>query len=162
MKLLSISVLLKMGVVSLLFTVFSWNFAHPSIKKFLSSDTILVKTAGQKELEDYPSVTFCAQENRTFSGWKIKNKQFKSVYQPPLELFCSNTTTVPDVMKCIEENTFSLNETIRTSNWNPSTNVGTDDALWNEDNSELFYQGGALCFYIICIIIVNDNFSLDV
>ena len=58
-----------MGVVSLLFTVFSWKFAHPSIKKFLSSDTILVKTAGQKELEKYPSLTFCAQENVTFSGW---------------------------------------------------------------------------------------------
>ena len=155
MKVLTPSVLLKICVVSLLFTVFAWQFAHPSMMKFLSSDTIIVKTLGQKEPGDSPSVTFCVKDKFTTMGWKNKNKD-EYDGKHPLQVYCKNATTVPAAMECIDEHTYSLNETI-ISNEYMTTRWGylsTYDPLWIED-LELFYHG------FVILLIKNHSSDSD-
>ena len=157
MKLFTLSIWLKIVIVTLLFTVFAWHFAQPSIKKFLFSDTILVKTFGHTAPEDSPSVTFCLSDNITSSGWKSQDQDKKNlnIFITQFEFYCSNATTVPAAMECIDNHSYtlhSLTETIITNELGNYGYLNTDDPLWIEEVSDLFYHGEVLCLKWILLI----------
>ena len=85
-------------------------------------------------------MTFCVSNNLTSRGWKSKNREiYLDKYS--LEFYCKNATTVPAAMKCIDEHTYSLNETILSkADWTRLGFLNTDNPLWIEDLSELFFH----------------------
>ena len=89
-------------------------------------------------------MTFCVSNNLTSRGWKSKNREiYLDKYS--LEFYCKNATTVLAAMECIDEHTYSRNETILSNNfWTSLGYLSTDDPLWIEDYSELFYHGFVL------------------
>ena len=111
-----------------LFTIFVVKFAVPSFMKFVNSGTVNDKSWRQKTEEDFPSVTFCALNNKTLMGWK--NKEFRmEIGQSFIESNCGNETTLKDTVDCIEKKTYNLTETIMTYNEDVKS-IRADDTLW--------------------------------
>ena len=65
---------------------------------------------------DSPGITFCALHNTSYWGWR--NVSFSTLDTMMkkratwINVSCNTTTTVNELMSCIEEKTFNRNETI--------------------------------------------------
>ena len=127
---------LKGLFIILLISFFIWKFAIPSLMKYQTAGVLVRKSWARRSLQDEPSITLCAINPETLDGWKTpRNKD--DLY--PLDSYCNNPAYTSDALKCFEEKTFNLRETIKENDLKEfyRRNVVTpDNKLWR------------LCFFL--------------
>ena len=81
-----------------------WQFAYPSVKKFVDSGVLIDKTWQRRKTEDSPPVTICAQNKSTSYGWKESGNESLMFTISAFEMFCNMTK---DYEERIREKTFT-------------------------------------------------------
>ena len=104
--------------------------------KYLDAGVIKEKSSARRQLEDSPSVSFCALDNVTDRGWKTSEFSPNDIFKTMIELKCGHFEKFDDVLACIQNETFHLNETIKSSNnahLQGYTFIRHTNPFWTED-----------------------------
>ena len=84
MDISSVNLIFKSLFVTILFGIFSYFCALPSLKKYLKAGVLVQKVKIIRRIEDSPSITLCARQ-----AWKTKYEGNLSSYS--LAGFCNFT-----------------------------------------------------------------------
>ena len=117
---------LKICYICGLFIAFIFICAGPSVKKYLAAGVIIEKSSVLRKSADSPAITFCIQNP---FGWK-NNSGKLDVFNSWVDTYCDSPATVDAALKCLDEQSFNLTETIN-SNIYPSD---TFDLFLNMDH----------------------------
>ena len=131
--------MLKVLFVSILFGIFSWQFAYPSIKKWCESGVLTDKTWKRRETGDSPAITICAQNKITSFGWKHIGDPAVRFKISAFEMFCNNSQDLQEALDCIDKETFNRTETIRNKESDLVRIVSQDEKIWTEDITASYF-----------------------
>ena len=81
-------------------------FGYPSLLKFKKRQTFISKSSVKFDEENPPAITVLGWRQREQKGWK------NATMHDNLENHCNLTLKYQEVKACVDENTFSLDETI--------------------------------------------------
>ena len=99
-------VLCRLMIVTILFVVFIIAFFIPGIQKFFAKDTIFIEQKIPIDYSHPPAVTVLPWKGTLLSGFK--GKTYTSTGD-----ICEESNTYQNFVKCIEDNTFKQNMTIK-------------------------------------------------
>ena len=136
---------LKILFIVVLFAIFVFTFARPSINNFINAGVIVEKSSARREMADSPAITICAL-NKQSVGWKNTSDQLTGKHTVTwVDEYCKSPENVEGVVACLDEETFNLTETIdfRPSTWLKF--IPMDKASWSYDVTS-GYQGRVFTF----------------
>ena len=88
--------ILRVSFIAILFLVFGWQFAYPSVKKFVQSGVLTDKSWERRKTEDSPAITLCALNKATSFGWKDSANDSLMMSISAFEMFCNQSTSSKD------------------------------------------------------------------
>ena len=88
--------ILRVFFIAILFLVFGWQFAYPSVKKFVQSGVLTDKSWQRRKTEDSPAITLCALNKATSFGWKDGANDSLMMSISAFEMFCNQSTSSKD------------------------------------------------------------------
>ena len=102
----------------------------PAVNKYLDAGVIIEKSSLLRKSADSPAITFCIQNP---FGWK-NNSGKLNIFRSWVDAYCEQPDTVEAAVKCLDEQSFNLTETI---NSYPSDRfdllLNMDQVQWVED-----------------------------
>ena len=98
--------ILRIFFIAILFLVFGWQFAYPSVKKFVESGVLIDKSWERRKTKDSPAITICALNKSTTYGWKHAANESLMWSISAFEMFCNQSAGSKDR---IENNKRKLN-----------------------------------------------------
>ena len=145
---MGVEILMRFGIITSLFIIFSYNFAWPSFKKYMEAGVITEKSWRSQEATDWPSLTFCRYDNATGLGWKNTTHVYSKEANYSwtwTEQFCEEAKTIDETLACIHKETYNLSEkivegVIEGKNVSDIL-VNKDSAVWSEDLTQAPYLG---------------------
>ena len=142
MNCLNMSLVIKGMFISLLFSIFVWQFAIPSFNKYLYSGSMEDVKWVDREPDDSPAITFCAVNNKSLYGWKQTKEELESTHVSAVDHHCNKPDLVEHAEECVERETFNLTETIkmiRVPNLEIQTLIVTPQkSFWRQEFVDLF------------------------
>ena len=114
----------------LLSVLFLHFFGIPAVKKFLRKSTFFNKEKRENDFH-FPAVTVC-RHNDVESGWKKSKRQS---YYDVLEDECYKPKTLDDLLKCINEKTYALEEIVNLNHSVAPMNASS----WTTDITFAYY-----------------------
>ena len=104
--------------ICLLLIIFLYMFGYPSWKKYQRERTVVSEKFRSVEKIEAPAITICPRNNITSMGWKGGiPKGSKTEWLAP---YCGNNQSFENISKCIQENTYGINEVIEVAPGKPS------------------------------------------
>ena len=100
--------ILKNSFISLLLLIFLYFLAWPSIERYLARGIFIEEGRPQQNELNPPAITFCAKGDT--GHWK--NNTSVMTYDM-VSTQCKELDNVKDILDCVDEKTFSLNDTIK-------------------------------------------------
>ena len=154
--------IIRLSFSTFLLVIFICKFAYPSLRKYLDAGVFIDRSWTRMEISDLPSVTLCALNKVTGRGWKNETLTDEDLMKPSIEFNCGSHVKMDSVIKCINNETFDITETIQPSNnsallpkshfINPVNPYWMSDITYanqgtNTHQSSIFYQDFLLLFF---------------
>ena len=131
---MGIPCVLRLVFTLCLFICFLLYFALPSLEKYLDAGIIVEKSWRKLRVTDSPSITLCALDRATGKGWKLSEFEWREIGKTGLDLFCGDASVIKEMEDCIENGTFSLEETISSDNYLKDYEIiKSTNKYWTQD-----------------------------
>ena len=121
-----VNLILKSLFVTILFGIFSYYCALPSLKKYLKAGVLVQKVKIIRRIQDSPSITLCARQ-----AWKTKYEGNISSYS--FAGYCNFTADLEQAVECFNKQTLNLSEIIKDEKLPARENVvSIENRFWKE------------------------------
>ena len=136
-KMPRLKVISKGFFLATLLVLFLVIFGKPSMERYFNEDvTSAVLKEKSEEGVAMPAITLCAINKESLTGWKDGNVDLSDPYRF-LEREC-NSSSVPEIYECIDDKTYTLNETILASSLETNDQSEGTLPIWTKDLTTTF------------------------
>ena len=116
----------------ILLSIFVIYFGHPSYVKYQDKKTLISEETVMFDSNNLPAVNIIAKIPNIPDGWKTKRDRLTETgmtipWDEYVEHFCNVSNSLTDVVSCIKENTFELNDMIDNHSSLANQNFWTSD-----------------------------------